>query len=180
MATKFIKGGLLNTTQLQNLSGKKWKKGGILNAKQLNELSSGSGGEKDLVIIYSDSENEKLTITQNIKDVLSRDTVDNVAVKFVVESSVIDLVPYAIAHHPTYGDALACVSPDSSVIYTIIRQNDSIVATVRTINETPNETTSVEIDPELDESVIPQEQNTGTLPMPSDDIPGSDESEHSA
>ena len=72
------------------------------------------------------------------------------------------------------------MSPDSSVIYTIIRQNDSIVATVRTVNETPNETTSVEIDPELDESVIPQEQNTGTLPMPSDDIPGSDESEHSA
>ena len=55
-----------------------------------------------------------------------------------------------------------------------------MMTTVRTINETPNETTSVEIDPELDESVIPQEQNTGTLPMPSDGIPGSDGPEHSA
>lgn len=180
MATNFIKGGILNTTQLQNLSGKKWKKGGILNAKQLNELSNGSGGEKDLIIIYSDSENEKLTITQNIENVLSRNTVDNVAVKFVAGSSVLDLVPFAVVHQPLYGDALACVSPDRSIIYTIIRQNDSMMTTVRTINETPNETTSVEIDPELDESVIPQEQNTGTLPMPSDGIPGSDGPEHSA
>lgn len=180
MATKFTKGGILNTTQLQNLSGKKWKKGGILNAKQLNELSSGNGGEKDLVIMYVDPESKNITITQNIEDVLSRDTVDNLAVKFVADSSVLDLIPFAVVHRQPYGDALACVSPDSSVIYTIIRQNDSIVATVRVVNETPDEQTSVEIDPELDESVIPQEQNTGALPMPSDGIPGSDEPEHSA
>ena len=102
------------------------------------------------------------------------------AVKFVAGSSVLDLVPFAVVHQPLYGDALACVSPDRSIIYTIIRQNDSMMTTVRTINEAPNETTSVEIDPELDESVIPQEQNTGTLPMPSDGIPGSDGPEHSA
>lgn len=130
--------------------------------------------------MYVDPESKNVTITQNIEDVLSRDTVDNLAVKFVAGSSVLDLVPFAVVHQPFYGDALACVSPDRSVIYTITKQNDSIVATVRTINETPNETTSIEIDPELDESVIPQEQNTGTLPMPSDGIPGSDEPEHSA
>lgn len=43
MATKFTKGGILNTTQLQNLSGKKWKKGGILSATQLNELTNNDG-----------------------------------------------------------------------------------------------------------------------------------------
>ena len=155
----FIKGGVLNSNQLESISGKKWKKGGILNAKQLNELSSGSSGEKDLVIIYVDPESENVTITQNIEDVLSRDTVDNLAVKFVAGSSVLNLVPFAVVHQPPYGNALACVSPDSSVIYTIIKQNDSIVATARTVNETPDEQASVEIDPELDESVIPQKED---------------------
>lgn len=160
----YIKGGLLSTTQLESISGKKWKKGGILSATQLNELSSGNGGEKDLVIMYVDPESENVKITQNIEDVLSRDTVDNLAVKFVADSSVLDLVPFAVVHQPSYGDALACVSPDSSVIYTIIRQNDSIVATVRTINETPDEQAPVEIDPELNESVIPQEEDDGSGP----------------
>ena len=174
----FTKGGLLNTTQLESISGKKWKKGGILSATQLNKLSG--GGKKDLVIIYGDPENEKLTITSNIEDILSRDTVDNVAVKFISGSNVVDLIPFAVVQQPPYGDALVCVAADSSVVYSIIRQNDSIVATVRVVNESPDEQTSVEIDPELDESVIPQEQNTGTLPMPSDGIPGSDGPEHSA
>ena len=39
----FTKGGLLSTTQLESISGKKWKKGGILSAEQLNELNNSSG-----------------------------------------------------------------------------------------------------------------------------------------
>ncbi len=54
MAIKFTKGGLLNTTQLQNLSGKKWKKGGILSAKQLNELSNGNGGGSDKICVINE------------------------------------------------------------------------------------------------------------------------------
>ena len=42
MTTKFTKGGILSSNQLEDISNKKWKKGGILSATQLNELSKGS------------------------------------------------------------------------------------------------------------------------------------------
>ena len=41
MTTKFTKGGVLSSNQLEDISSKKWKKGGILSATQLNKLSSG-------------------------------------------------------------------------------------------------------------------------------------------
>jgi hypothetical protein len=48
----FTKGGLLNTTQLESISGKKWKKGGILSATQLNELSSEKNKEDKTNKLY--------------------------------------------------------------------------------------------------------------------------------
>ena len=42
MAKKFIKGGILSSNQLEDISGKKWKKGGILSATQLNKLTGGN------------------------------------------------------------------------------------------------------------------------------------------
>ena len=71
MATKFTKGGLLNTTQLQNLSGKKWKKGGILNAKQLNELAGSGGSNKICVINERTVELEAGTIQIDSTDITS-------------------------------------------------------------------------------------------------------------
>lgn len=44
MAVKFTKGGILNSSQLEDISNKKWKKGGILSAEQLNKLSASNGG----------------------------------------------------------------------------------------------------------------------------------------
>ena len=48
----FTKGGLLSTTQLESISGKKWKKGGILNATQLNELSGGDGAYSESILKF--------------------------------------------------------------------------------------------------------------------------------
>ena len=39
----FVKGGILNSNQLESISNVKWKKGGILSAEQLNKLSASSG-----------------------------------------------------------------------------------------------------------------------------------------
>lgn len=59
----YTKGGLLNTTQLESISGKKWKKGGILSADQLNELSNGSdeGNAFETIEVYS-GYNSSITI----------------------------------------------------------------------------------------------------------------------
>ncbi len=48
----FTKGGLLNITQLESISGKKWKKGGILSATQLNELSNGGNAYSDSILVF--------------------------------------------------------------------------------------------------------------------------------
>lgn len=48
----FTKGGLLSTTQLESISGKKWKKGGILSATQLNELSGGGNAYSESILEF--------------------------------------------------------------------------------------------------------------------------------
>lgn len=82
MTVKFTKGGILNSSQLEDISNKKWKKGGILSATQLNELAGGeSANKKEITITVTEKQNNKptkATVSSNRWDDIINDAIANV------------------------------------------------------------------------------------------------------
>ena len=113
MTTKFTKGGILNSSQLEDISGKKWKKGGILSATQLNKLSDESGASSEpihgYVRAFTAASNKKLVI-QPTDDVIFAN--DNVQIELAV-AELISLNNTALSGFNSIVQQNYCIVPRS-------------------------------------------------------------------
>lgn len=79
----FVKGGILNSNQLESISNRKWKKGGILSAEQLNNIS----GDNESILNFEPIETanyssrpEITEVVQLIIDTMVSETSNEVAI----------------------------------------------------------------------------------------------------
>ncbi len=136
----FTKGGILDSNQLESISGKKWKKGGILSATQLNKLSDGSETKKELVITFTSDGNA--TVSSNYADIVDED-INNISIKIIESGKETQCVLYKKYYDSEYNEtSFHFVSPSSEYQFRLIipyyPQNMQLTIFKPTYNGTPN------------------------------------------